>query len=54
MQDVQKFREHDDIRIETKIGDPTIKNKIPDESFRYGKANRPSTPIDHVISKIIF
>lgn len=33
-------------------GNPNVQFLIPEPKFRYGMKNKPSTPIDHVLSNL--
>ena len=41
------FRKENDARITTKLHQKV--NRIPEEGFSYGRANRPQTPVEGII-----
>ena len=47
-----EFTKTNDIRVKRKIGKSEIENHLPDEDFVYGIPNRPSTPMQKVMSKL--
>jgi predicted Fe-S protein YdhL (DUF1289 family) len=49
IQTQQKFRTQNDARFPLTKGKAFIDYTLPDEEFRYGRANRPPTPINYVM-----
>eukprot|EP01017_Pseudomicrothorax_dubius_P002268 TRINITY_DN10009_c0_g1_i1.p1 TRINITY_DN10009_c0_g1~~TRINITY_DN10009_c0_g1_i1.p1 ORF type:complete len:224 (+),score=55.51 TRINITY_DN10009_c0_g1_i1:42-713(+) len=45
-----KFRQHNEVLLPVNRGRKDVKIFLPDDEFRYGVPNRPSTPIDKVMS----
>lgn len=48
--EVSNFRKEVDVREKVPHGRAGIELLLPDENFRYGKANKPSTPFDQILS----
>lgn len=48
-----EFTKSKDIRVKRKIGRSEIENVLPEENFVYGVPNRPSTPMNEVMSKVM-
>ena len=48
-----EYRSNHNMQMKQRNGDPTTKYFLPEKNFRYGRANRPPTPINYVLSNFI-